>query len=100
GDGGPEALRNDAADDLVDELVALVAVEGLEDDDAVAELASSSGLLLVATLRAGFLADRLEVRNPRLVELHLDVEPAPQAVDRDLHVHLREPGEQLFTGLR
>ena len=47
-DGGPEALRDDAADDLVHELVALVPLERLEHDVAVAELAAPAGLLLVA----------------------------------------------------
>ena len=47
-DRGPEALRDDAADDLVHELVADVPLERLEDDVAVAELAAAAGLLLVA----------------------------------------------------
>src|SRR5262249_6572764 len=95
-----EALRNDAADDLVDELVALVAVERLEDDHAIARLAAAAGLLLVAALRARFLPDRLEVRHARLVQVDLDVEPVLQALDGDLDVHLREPAQQLLAGLR
>src|SRR5262249_17182265 len=95
-----EALRNDAADDLVDELVALVAVERLEDDYAIAELAAAAGLLLVAALRARFLPDRLEVRHARLGQVDLDVEPVLQAPDGGLAVHLREPAQQLLAGLR
>ena len=87
-DRGPEALRDDAADDLVDELVALVALERLDHDVAVAELAAAAGLLLVAALRARLLADRLEVRDARLVQLDLDAEAALEPVDRDLDVHL------------
>ena len=47
-DGGPEALRDDAADDLVDELVADAALDRLDHDVAVAELAAAARLLLVA----------------------------------------------------
>ena len=43
-----KALRDDAADDLVLELVALVAGARLDDDLAVAELAAAARLLLVA----------------------------------------------------
>ena len=87
-DGGPEALRDDAADDLVDELVALVAGERLEHDLAVAELAAAARLLLVAALGARLLADRLEVRDARLVQVDLDAEAPPEPVDRHLDVHL------------
>ena len=90
-DRGTEALRDDAADDLVDELVALVARERLEHDVAVAELASSAGLLLVAALGLGLAADRLEVGHPRLVELDVDAEAPLQPVDGDLDVHLAHP---------
>ena len=64
-DRGPEALRDDAADDLVDELVALVRRQRLDLDVAVAELAAAAGLLLVAGVRARLPADRLEVRHAR-----------------------------------
>ena len=46
-DGAAEALRDHAADDLVAELVALVAGQRLDLDVAVAELAAAAGLLLV-----------------------------------------------------
>ena len=87
-DRRPEALRDDAADDLVDELVADVVVERLEHDVAVAELAAAAGLLLVAALRARLALDRLDVRHARLVQLHLDAEAALRPLDRDLDVHL------------
>ena len=77
-----------------------MAVQGLEDDDAVAELTAPAGLLLVTALRARFLADRLQVGNPRLVQLDLDVEAALQTVDGNLDVDLREPGQQLLARLR
>ena len=89
----------DAADDLVDELVADVAVDRLEHDRAVAELAAAAGLLLVAGVRARLLADRLEVRHARLVQLDVDAEAALGALERDLDVHLAHPGEDLLPGL-
>src|SRR5262249_47768677 len=87
-DGGPEPLRDDAADDLVLELVALVAGPGLDHDLAVAELAAAAGLLLVPRPRPRLLADRLEVRNAGLVELDLDPEPALQPLHGHLDMHL------------
>src|SRR5439155_25900810 len=99
-DGGPEALGDDAADDLVDELVALVALERLEHDMGVAEPAAAAGLLLVAAVRPRFLADRLQIRNARLVEIDLGAEAALDALDGDLDVHLAEAREELLGGLR
>ncbi len=87
------------ADDLVHELVALVTGERLEHDVAIAELAATTGLLLVAPLRARLLADGLEVRHARLVEIDVDAEAPVEAVDRDLDVDLREASEELLPGL-
>ncbi len=99
-DRGPEALRDHAADDLVDELVADVPLHRLDHDVAVAELAAAAGLLLVAAVRARLRLDRLDVRDARLVQLDLDAEAALQPRDRDLDVHLAHPREQLLAGLR
>ena len=77
-----------------------MAVERLEHDVAVAELAAAAGLLLVAALGARLLADRLEVRHARLAQLDLDAEAALEPVDRDLDVHLRQAREELLAGLR
>src|SRR5204862_2719071 len=94
-----EALRDDAADDLVDELVALAVGQRLELDVAVAELTAAAGLLLVPALGAGRLADRLQVRDARRVQLHLDAEAPVHALERDLDVHLREPRDDGLAGL-
>src|SRR5581483_12378685 len=83
----------------VDELVADVALERLELDVAVAELAAPARLLLVPPLRPRLALDRLDVRDARLVQLHLDAEPAPRAVDRDLDVHLAHARQQVLPGL-
>src|SRR5581483_5925596 len=65
-DRGPVALRDDAADDPVDELVlgrvVAVRLDRLDDDLAVAELAAAAGLLLVAVPCASLPPDRLLVR--------------------------------------
>src|SRR5207237_9272516 len=75
-DRGTEAVGDDTADDLVDELVAQLAVLGrerLDQDLAVAELPAAAGLLLVAVPRPRLLADRLLVRYARRVQLDVDV---------------------------
>src|SRR5581483_11373995 len=95
-----EALRDDASDDLVDELVPRRALDGLDLDVAVTELAASARLLLVAALRARLLLDRLDVRHARLVQLHLDSEARLRTRHRDLDVHLAHPREKLLTRLR
>ena len=97
-DRRPEALRNDAADDLVHELVALVARERLQHDLAVAELAPAAGLLLVAPLGARFLADRLQVRDPWLCS---STSTPKRRLSRSTaaSTHLREAAEELLAGL-
>src|SRR5581483_8938755 len=99
-DRGPEALRDDAAHDLVDELVPGRAFDRLDLDVAVAELSAAAGLLLVAPLRARLRLDRLDVRHTRLVQLHLDSEPRLRTRHGDLDVHLAHAGEEFFPGLR
>src|SRR5262249_4110190 len=94
-----EPLRDDAADDLVDELV--LRLRGRRDDDvAVAELPAAPGLLLVAAMRARLLADRLAVRDARRMELDVDAEAPLRALERDLDVHLAHAREDLLPGLR
>ena len=98
-DRRPEALRDDAADDLVHELVADVALHRLEHDVAVAELAAPARLLLVAGVCPRFRADRLEVRHARRVQLDVHPEAALDAFERDLDVHLAHAREDLLAGL-
>ena len=83
-----------------DELEALAVLARLDLDVAVAELAAAAGLLLVAAVRLGGLADRLEVRDPRRVQLDLGAEAALHPVDDHLDVDLRQPGDDLLAGLR
>ena len=66
---------------------------------AVAELAPAPGLLLVAAMALGGLADGLLVRNPRRLEVDLGAEARLQAVHDHLDVNLREARHDLLGGL-
>ena len=70
-----------------------------DDDVAVAELATSAGLFLVAPVGARLAADRLAVRDARRMQLDVDAEPALRALERDLDVHLAHPREDLLARL-
>ena len=72
----------------------------LDLDVAVAELAPAAGLLLVAAVRLGGLADRLQVGDLRRVQLDLGAEAALHPVDDHLDVDLGQPGDDLLAGLR
>ena len=96
--GRAVALRDDAAHDLVDELV-LALLERRDDDVAVAELTPAAGLLLVPAVRARLPANRLAVRNARRVQLDVDAEPPLRPLERDLDMHLAHSGEDLLAGL-
>src|SRR6185503_10316733 len=98
-DRGDEALRDHAALDGVDELE-VTALERLDLDVAVAELAAPAGLLLVPAVRLGALADRLLVGHPRRLEDDLGAEPRAHSLDDHLDVDLRQPGNDLLAGLR
>ena len=72
----------------------------LDLDVAVAELAAAAGLLLVAAVRLGRLADRLQVGDLRRLQLDLGAEAALHPVDDHLDVDLGQPGDDLLAGLR
>src|ERR1019366_9460756 len=74
-------------------------LERLNLDVAVADLAAPTGLLLMATVRLGGLADRLLVRHARRLEVDLGAEARSQPLDDHLDVDLREPGHDLLAGL-
>ena len=92
--------RDDAALDLVDELVAAARAGRLERDDDVAVLAATTGLADVAHLdlldRRG---DRLAVRDLRLADVRLDVELAHHPVDEHLEVQLAHAADDRLAGL-
>ena len=92
--------RDLAADDLVDELVALARLGRLEVDDRVAVLAAAAGLADEPALDLlDGLADRLAVGDLRAADVRVDVELAHQAVDDDLEVQLAHPGDERLPGL-
>ena len=99
-DGRHVLARDRAAEDVVDELEIAAARQRLDPDLAVAELSVAAGLLLVASVRLGRRGDRLAIRNPRRLEVHLDAESPLQLRDGDLDVQLPLAGEQQFVGLR
>ena len=73
---------------------------GLDLDLAVGELAAAAGLLLVAGVGRGGLADRLLVGDPRRVQLDLGAEAALHPLDQHLDVDLGQAGDDLLAGLR
>ena len=75
-------------------------LERLDLDVAVAELAATAGLLLVAAVRLGGPADRLLVGHARRLQVDLGAEPGLEPIDDHLDVDLREPGDDLLAGLR
>src|SRR5215469_1814005 len=79
---------NHAAHDLVDELVALTCLVGLDAELHVTVLAAATGLADVFAFRLRLLANRLAIRYLRLANVGLHVELAHHAVDDDLQVQL------------
>ena len=99
-DRGDVLLRDDTADDGVDELVALAGLLRLEVDDGVTVLTTTTGLaneLAVDVLNG--LASGLTVGDLRLAHVAVNVELALQAVDDDLEVQLAHAGDDGLTGL-
>ena len=111
---GMKPLETDCAEDLVLELVARAALEGLDLEDDAGVLAVAAGLLLVRVLGARLLGDRLAVGDARhpgldrdllgvldLVEDHVDLELAHAGDDRllGLGVEVDLEGEVLLRGL-
>ena len=95
-----ELSRDRAAEDIVHELEVGAARHRFDANLAVAELPVSAGLLLVPAVRLGRRLDRLAVRNPRRLEVHVHAEATLQFRDRDLDVQLALPREQQLLRLR
>ena len=92
--------RDLAADDLVDELVAVPRLCGLEVDDDVAVLAAAAGLADEAALDLlRGPACRLAVGNLRAADVRVDRELAQQPVDDDLQVQLAHPRDERLPRL-
>ena len=99
-DRGDVLLGHDAADDGVDELVALALLVGLHVDDRVTILAAATGLadeLALGVLHG--VASGLAVGDLRLAHVAVDLELTAQAVDDDLEVKLAHAGDDGLAGL-
>src|SRR5688572_19214206 len=91
-DGGNVLARDLAADDLVEEFVALARPGGLHVDDCVAVLAAAAGLADEAALDLLDAAvDRLAVGHLRAADVRDDPEFALQTVDENLELELAHP---------
>src|SRR4029078_8834089 len=92
--------RDQAALDLVDELVAAAGAGGLQADDDVPVLAATTGLADVPLLHLlDRLGDRLAVGHLRLADVRLDAELPHHAVDQHLEVQLAHPRGDGLAGL-
>src|SRR6185437_11568726 len=88
-------LGNLAADDLVDELVAVAGIHRLEVDHGVAVLATAAGLADEASLDLlDRPADGLTVSDLWAADVRVDVELTRQPVDDDLQVELAHARDQ------
>src|SRR5215210_6468560 len=94
---GDELARDGTADDAVLELEARTAGQRGELDPRIPELAPAAGLFLVAALGLGRAHDRLHKRHLRRPRLDLDPVAVLYALQRELDVHLGEPGKDVLT---
>jgi len=92
-------LRDGAADDAVDELVALTRLARDEPDPGVSVLASTTGLADIAPLALGQSRQRFLVGDLRTADARLDTKFPLQAVDDDLEVELAHARDDDLAGL-
>ena len=90
---------DDSADDFVDELEALPALQGFNLDPGVAELSPAARLLLVLALDLSPPADRLPIGDLGLLQLHLDAVLALELFDGHLQVNLPHAREDQLPGI-
>ena len=96
---GMKLRGHGAAEDLVDELEAAAAREGLDAEPGVAVLAAAARLLLVLALHLGAPLDRLLVGDARRQQRDVDVVLALHALHHHLDVELAHAGDQQLLGL-
>ena len=92
-------LRDSAANDGVDELIALACLVRLDLDLDVTVLALTTRLTSVLGLLIGLLADGLTVSDLRCADVSLDLELTEQTVDDDLQMELAHAGDDGLTSL-
>ena len=98
-DGGDVVLGDGAAEGVIDELKLSATGERRHSDFAIAELAVSAGLLLVASLHVGGAANGFAVGNLGRLEDDLGVVAALEFADDDFDVLLAGSGDQEVLGL-
>src|SRR5439155_21667227 len=94
-----ELFWNRAADDVVDEFVALARVARHEADLRVAILAAAAGLTDVAPFALRGTRERFLVRDLGTADARLDAELALEPVDDDLEVQLAHACDHDLSGL-
>ena len=99
-DGRDVLLGDDAARDLVDELVAPAGAGGLQADDHMAVLTPATGLADVPALDLlHLLADGLPVGHLGLADVGVHAEFPQHPVDQDLQVELAHSRDHRLAGL-
>ena len=91
--------RHRAADHLVLEHDARVALQRLEDDLHLGVLAGAAGLLLVGVGLGVRLGDRLAIGHLRRADIRIHAIFAAQPVDDDLQMQLAHAGQDGLAGL-
>ena len=92
--------RDRAAENVVNELDAFAAFDGLHLDAADAELAVAAGLFFVFAFGVGFAANGFAIRNLGRLEREIDVVALVKLGDDDFDVLLAGAGEEKFFRLR
>src|SRR5262249_18840998 len=96
-----ELSRDDAADDRVFELEAVIVRHRFEIDVADAELPVAARLLLLLALDVRRpSADRLAIGDARRPEATVDRRAPPQPLERDVEVQRAEPLDEHLAALR
>ena len=84
-------MRNNAAGDFIDKLETAAAIQRLNAQVDLAELPCSTGLLFVAIVTLGNLADGLTVGDLRRPGVHFDVVPLAHFLQHHPQVQIAEP---------
>ena len=93
-------FRDGAAEDIVDELHALAALDRLHLDAANAELAVPTGLLFVLAFHVGFAANGFAVRDFGRLQSEINVIALVELGDDHFNMLLAGAGQEKFLGLR
>ena len=102
-DTGDILLGDSAAGDLVDKLIALAGLVGLNSDLTMCKLALTARLTGIAGIDGRLTRDGLLIGNLRLADISLDLELAQKSVNDDLKMKLAHTGDyglaRLFVGV-